>query len=173
MDDVKRCRICNWPIRETVQEGCTDGSCSYRPKDGTDEHRRITARRTQRERAAAMPTLLTVRGLDFLRDDDGYHAHVTRLGEVERRVTASLTDDGGALASVSVYGPGGWTSFQAETGADVTKAIEAALDRAEAGARDVLAAISRCGSIGGVGLSDSWTPAHQAELDSANDGTAF
>lgn len=40
-----RCLVCDWPYAESREQGCAPGDCSYRPTEGTDEHRRITARR--------------------------------------------------------------------------------------------------------------------------------
>lgn len=43
--DVPRCQVCSWPLAESVEAGCVPGNCSYRPEQGTAEHRRIRARR--------------------------------------------------------------------------------------------------------------------------------
>lgn len=29
-----RCAVCDWPLKATIEEGCTVGSCSYRPEKG-------------------------------------------------------------------------------------------------------------------------------------------
>lgn len=52
-NDVERCRICDWPIRATVADGCTKGSCSYRPDDGSPEWHRIQRRRESVRRTDA------------------------------------------------------------------------------------------------------------------------
>ena len=52
MDDVKRCRVCDWPLRERMEDGCVEGNCSYRPAQGTEEHARIQARRAFLDRHA-------------------------------------------------------------------------------------------------------------------------
>jgi chromosome segregation ATPase len=31
MSDEKRCEMCGWPLRETLDEGCVAGNCSMRP----------------------------------------------------------------------------------------------------------------------------------------------
>jgi hypothetical protein len=40
-----RCPICDWPTYVHEWEVCTQGSCSYRPHEGTAEYRRIHERR--------------------------------------------------------------------------------------------------------------------------------
>lgn len=40
-----KCPVCDWPMAATVEDGCVPGNCSYRPTEGSDEHRRIRARR--------------------------------------------------------------------------------------------------------------------------------
>lgn len=42
-----RCEICDWPLHDTIDKGCTAESCSYRPDVGSEEHRRIAARRKE------------------------------------------------------------------------------------------------------------------------------
>jgi len=44
-DGTKRCEICDWPLATRIEDGCVPGNCSYRPKEGSDEHRRIRERR--------------------------------------------------------------------------------------------------------------------------------
>jgi hypothetical protein len=74
-DTIKRCRVCDWPLRERVQDGCTAASCSYRPEEGSAEYARIKARRafldrhaefyaatTPAERTAYVMRLLAERG---------------------------------------------------------------------------------------------------------------
>lgn len=48
--DVPRCEVCDWPLAESAEKGCTPSNCSYRPREGTDEHRRIQERRRRLER---------------------------------------------------------------------------------------------------------------------------
>jgi hypothetical protein len=43
--DKPRCEICDWPLSESADHGCVPGNCSYRPREGTAEHRRIQDRR--------------------------------------------------------------------------------------------------------------------------------
>lgn len=46
MDILKpRCPICDWPLKETVREGCVEGNCSYRPQEGSSEYYRVQQRR--------------------------------------------------------------------------------------------------------------------------------
>lgn len=33
--DEMRCRVCGWPVKQSVGEGCTAGSCSMRPAPST------------------------------------------------------------------------------------------------------------------------------------------
>jgi len=40
-----RCEVCGWPLAESREGGCVPGNCSYRPRDGSPEHRRIRERR--------------------------------------------------------------------------------------------------------------------------------
>lgn len=40
-----RCDVCGWPLRERSEDGCTAGSCSYRPEVGSPEYMRIQERR--------------------------------------------------------------------------------------------------------------------------------
>lgn len=42
---VKRCKICDWPLAKTREEGCVEDSCSYRPPEGSSEWYRIQERR--------------------------------------------------------------------------------------------------------------------------------
>ena len=30
-NDIERCKICNWPLAKSVEEGCVEGNCSMRP----------------------------------------------------------------------------------------------------------------------------------------------
>ncbi len=39
------CEVCGWPLASAASEGCVPGNCCYRPREGTDEYRRIEARR--------------------------------------------------------------------------------------------------------------------------------
>ena len=40
-----RCVICDWPLAERREDGCVPGDCSYRPREGSEEWRRIQRRR--------------------------------------------------------------------------------------------------------------------------------
>lgn len=42
-----RCKICGWPLQPTIDKGCTEESCSYRPAEGSAEFYRIQARRAE------------------------------------------------------------------------------------------------------------------------------
>lgn len=42
---VGRCQICEWPLAEKIEDGCTIDSCSYRPDEGSSEYYRIQDRR--------------------------------------------------------------------------------------------------------------------------------
>jgi hypothetical protein len=42
--DVPRCKVCNWPLAASVQQGCVPGNCSYRPSD-PQEQARVRERR--------------------------------------------------------------------------------------------------------------------------------
>ena len=50
--DPNRCPVCDWPLAANIEGGCVPGNCSYRPRPGTDEYRRIKARREELARAA-------------------------------------------------------------------------------------------------------------------------
>lgn len=39
------CPICDWPLRQSVDEGCVVGNCSYRPEQGSPEYHRIQQRK--------------------------------------------------------------------------------------------------------------------------------
>jgi hypothetical protein len=43
--DSPRCPICDWPMVEDAKDGCVPGNCAYRPPAGSNECRRIQARR--------------------------------------------------------------------------------------------------------------------------------
>lgn len=45
MSEIRRCEICDWPLAATRDDGCVPGNCSYRPREGSDELRRIQKRR--------------------------------------------------------------------------------------------------------------------------------
>jgi hypothetical protein len=47
---ASRCRVCDWPLANSIQDGCVEGNCSYRPRIGSDEYLRIAARREQLHR---------------------------------------------------------------------------------------------------------------------------
>ena len=40
-----RCMVCNWPLHERPEDGCTAASCSYRPERNSDEWVRIERRK--------------------------------------------------------------------------------------------------------------------------------
>jgi len=42
---VARCPVCDWPMVADASAGCVPDNCSYRPREGSDEWRRIEARR--------------------------------------------------------------------------------------------------------------------------------
>lgn len=42
-----RCEICGWPLATDRNHGCVPGDCSYRPTQGSEEWRRIKARRAE------------------------------------------------------------------------------------------------------------------------------
>jgi hypothetical protein len=73
-----RCPVCDWPMAESMETGCVPGSCSYRPSEGTDEWRRIKARR---EALAAVPRDLTVADVKafFSLPDDDDTMHMERV----------------------------------------------------------------------------------------------
>lgn len=50
--DPEHCEICDWPLVPHGEAGCWKGNCSYRPREGTDEYRRIEERRDALRRAA-------------------------------------------------------------------------------------------------------------------------
>ena len=29
--NIERCPVCNWPMKEKMEDGCIPGNCSYRP----------------------------------------------------------------------------------------------------------------------------------------------
>jgi hypothetical protein len=46
-DTTPRCEVCDWPLAVNIASGCVPGFCSYRPDRGSDEGRRIAARRAE------------------------------------------------------------------------------------------------------------------------------
>jgi hypothetical protein len=50
-----RCLICDWPLMESEDQGCTVLSCSYRPEEGSPEYCRIKQRRDAIERMQSIP----------------------------------------------------------------------------------------------------------------------
>ena len=45
MDILKpRCPRCDWPLAETMEQGCVPGNCCYRPDEGSPEWHRLQAR---------------------------------------------------------------------------------------------------------------------------------
>ncbi len=42
---IERCPVCDWPMASSVRYGCVPGNCSYRPVEGSEEHRRVYERR--------------------------------------------------------------------------------------------------------------------------------
>ena len=36
-----RCEVCDWPLAPSIEQGCVEGNCSYRPHEGTAEFYRI------------------------------------------------------------------------------------------------------------------------------------
>jgi hypothetical protein len=51
---MEHCKICDWPIHDSIDKGCTAYSCSYRPFPGTAEYSRIQ-RRIDALKAATPP----------------------------------------------------------------------------------------------------------------------
>lgn len=47
MKPTERCKICDWPLAESREQGCVEGDCSYRPNTFSPEWYRIQKRRTQ------------------------------------------------------------------------------------------------------------------------------
>ena len=80
-DDTKRCEICDWPLVARMEDGCVPGNCSYRPEQGTDEHRRIQERRealARGENPWAVPDAL----LELQRVEAEVREHVKMLAEL-------------------------------------------------------------------------------------------
>lgn len=42
---AKRCPICDWPMAETRDDGCVDGDCAYRPREGSPEWHEVQRRK--------------------------------------------------------------------------------------------------------------------------------
>jgi hypothetical protein len=51
--NVGRCPVCDWPLAESTEQGCTLDSCSYRPEEGSAEFYRIRDRRFRLEQLKA------------------------------------------------------------------------------------------------------------------------
>lgn len=49
----RRCVICDWPLKERMEDGCIPGNCSYRPLDRSHEWDLLTHRRALVERMKA------------------------------------------------------------------------------------------------------------------------
>lgn len=45
----ERCPICDWPMASRREDGCVPGDCSYRPREGSEEWRRIKRHRAELE----------------------------------------------------------------------------------------------------------------------------
>ena len=43
-DREDRCPRCGWPLAKSIREGCVPGNCSYRPKEGSEEWKRMRDR---------------------------------------------------------------------------------------------------------------------------------
>lgn len=52
-DGIARCEVCDWPLADSIEHGCVPGNCSYRPREGSEEYRRIKKRRAELEAKAA------------------------------------------------------------------------------------------------------------------------
>lgn len=48
-----RCEVCDWPLKERMEDGCVAGNCARRPGEHTDDYRRIRERRAALARKAA------------------------------------------------------------------------------------------------------------------------
>lgn len=93
-DKIIRCAICDWPISERTEDGCTLLSCSFRPAHGSDDHRRIERRRED------LQSLATRYGLDPTRSH-----HLFALGVILRErgsVHPSVIAEEEAAGAVSV-----------------------------------------------------------------------
>jgi len=44
---VVRCEVCDWPLKESIEDGCVAGNCAYRPDKGSPEYHRIQKRRRE------------------------------------------------------------------------------------------------------------------------------
>ena len=42
---MNRCPICDWPMAETRDDGCIEGDCAYRPREGSPEWHEVQRRR--------------------------------------------------------------------------------------------------------------------------------
>lgn len=40
-----RCQICGWPLEKSMEDGCIAESCSYRPREGSEEWYELKDRR--------------------------------------------------------------------------------------------------------------------------------
>lgn len=43
----RRCPICDWPMAETRDDGCVEGDCSYRPREGSEDWNRMQQRKKE------------------------------------------------------------------------------------------------------------------------------
>jgi hypothetical protein len=44
---IPRCDICDWPLKDKIEDGCIPGNCCYRPDEGSPEYYRAKARRAE------------------------------------------------------------------------------------------------------------------------------
>lgn len=45
MYEPGRCQVCGWPLAGSVEDGCVEGNCSMRPREGSEEYYRLKERR--------------------------------------------------------------------------------------------------------------------------------
>jgi hypothetical protein len=50
-DDWDRCAVCGWDLAEKIEDGCTRGNCSHRPRP----ERLYSPRRAEQERSSLLP----------------------------------------------------------------------------------------------------------------------
>jgi hypothetical protein len=108
--DVPRCNRCGWPLKATIEEGCTEGNCSQRPLPPICE----SASSPASDKAIYAPVCETCGGVDLSRSacnaqsaEHGAAAHVAdwlgidaragnRRGPHDVKVVRFVRDAGGA-----------------------------------------------------------------------------
>lgn len=80
------CDVCGWTLAISAEEGCVQGNCSYRPRENSDEYRRI------RDRRDGLALLDAVR-----QADRGWDRERKALRDAEQRIAVL-----GAAAKVAV-----------------------------------------------------------------------